>query len=60
MAKVLSYKCKTCGEVNASPIQVNEVSFNDPSNQLTNNTYQCRSCGSSNPYNKEDHFFVEQ
>jgi hypothetical protein len=59
MSKVLSYKCKGCGAVNTSPIQMEEASFRNPSNQLINNHYQCGSCNSSSSYNKEDHFFVE-
>ena len=51
----LQVACKHCGRQIISPIQMDPKSFE--SSTLSNNSYQCPSCGKSALYNTEDHFF---
>ena len=53
----LQVRCKNCQEAFHSPIQMDEASFNNPTNQLINNSYQCSHCGQMRVYDKADHFF---
>jgi DNA-directed RNA polymerase subunit RPC12/RpoP len=49
--------CKACGQKFPSPIQMDKASFDDPSNRLENNSYQCPHCGESRGYDKSDLFW---
>jgi uncharacterized Zn finger protein len=51
----LMVKCKNCGTVHPSAIQVDETSFKTTT--LTNNSENCPKCGKMSTYNKPDYFF---
>ncbi len=48
-------KCKACGEVHSSAIQVDQMRFQTVT--LTNNSEDCPKCHATSTYNKEDYFF---
>ena len=48
-------KCKACGEVHSSAIQVDQMRFQTVT--LTNNSEDCPKCHAMSTYNKEDYFF---
>jgi DNA-directed RNA polymerase subunit RPC12/RpoP len=56
MADQLTIKCKVCGKQFPSPIAMDRTSFQTAT--LTNNGYQCPSCGQMRSYDKADHSFV--
>jgi uncharacterized Zn finger protein len=48
-------KCKSCGEVHKSGIQLDEATFQTIT--LTNSSENCSKCGAVSTYNKEEYFF---
>jgi phage terminase large subunit GpA-like protein len=53
----LQVMCKACGEAFDAPTQMDRSTFEDPSNVLSQNTYQCPHCSALNAYEKFEHFF---
>jgi phage terminase large subunit GpA-like protein len=53
----LQVRCKACGEAFDVPEQIDRATFEDPSNALSEKTYQCNHCSALNSYDKMDHFF---
>ena len=47
--------CRHCHKPFRAGIQMDEASFKNPTNQLINNSEQCRNCGKSATYNKRDY-----
>lgn len=57
---MLMIKCPTTGKALPTLIVIDEESFKNPTNQMTNNSVRCPHCGQAHRWNKEDAFFAEQ
>jgi hypothetical protein len=51
----LMVTCRHCHKPFRAGIQMDEASFKNPTNQLVNNSEQCRNCGKSGTYSKRDY-----
>lgn len=52
-------KCRHCGHIQPSAIQMSPEVFRDTSNQFINNSEQCHNCRAMNPFNAEDYTWEE-
>jgi nitrate/TMAO reductase-like tetraheme cytochrome c subunit len=55
LAMPLMLTCRNCHKPFLAGIQMDQKSFQDPSNQLINNSEQCSNCHKSATYNKKDY-----
>ena len=53
------FKCKNCDEEHISPIQVDKKRFEDPTNIIQDNSFQCPKTNQSALYSKEDMFWKD-
>jgi len=53
------FKCKNCDEEHPSPIQMDKKSFEDPTNIILDNSFQCPKTNQSALYSKEDMFWKD-
>ena len=51
------FKCKNCSEDHPSPIQMDRETFEDSTNIIQDNSFQCPKTGQSALYSKEDMYW---